>query len=414
MALTDTEVKAAKPSESKRKLSDGQGLQLLIMPSGGKSWLLAYRFGGRQKSLAIGPYPRVSLRDARKRRDEAKDLLDRGIDPAAQRKLERLTTRQSAENTFGGIADELLGKKRREGKASSTLAKLEWLFGLAKESLGARPIAEVTAPEVLAALQAVERRGRLETAKRLRAVIGEAFRFAIATGRASTDPTFALRGALTSPVVRHRAAILDPKGFGALLRAIEGYAGQPTTKAALQLAAYLFPRPGELRQAEWIEFDLEARIWTVPASRAKMRRPHKVPIPSQALTILQSLRPLTERTGLVFPGHGRSGGEGRRAGHRPISENALNGALRRMGYASEEMSSHGFRAVASTLLNESGKFSPDAIERALAHQDKDSVRRAYARGEFWDERVRLMDWWADRIDAMRDGAKIIPIEAGKK
>lgn len=409
MALTDVQIRNAKPAVSMRKLSDGEGLQLWVHPAGGKSWKLSYRYNGRQKTLTIGPYPEIGLADARKARDAAKRLLVSGTDPAQQKKLDKVAKTNSDAATFAKVAAELLDKKRREGKAANTLAKLEWLYGLANAAIGDRPVSEVTAAEVLSALRKVEGKGRLETAKRLRAVIGEVFRYAIATARAENDPTFALRGALSAPVVKHRAAITDPVQLGGLMRAIDGFQGQPSTNAALKLMAYLFPRPGELRMAEWREFDLEKAVWTIPAIRAKMRREHRVPLPRQALAVLNELRPISGSGRLVLPGYGVSGGEGRKIEQRPISENTLNGALRRMGFAQDEMSSHGFRAAASTLLNESGKFSADAIERALAHQDPDAVRRAYARGEHWQERVAMAQWWADQLDAWRDGAKVIPL-----
>lgn len=401
MPLTDVAIRALKPTAKTRKVSDGAGLFLQIEPNGSRLWRLAYRYGGKQKVLACGAYPVVSLADARKARDAARALLQAGTDPSVQRKIDRLARADAEAATFSAIADELLAKKRREGRAPQTISKTEWLYGLAKPHIGARPISELSAAEVLAALRTVEARGKLETARRLRSVIGEVFRYAIASGRASNDPTFALRGALTAPKVTHRAAITDPKAFGGLLRAISGFDGQPSTKAALQLMALLYPRPGELRFAEWTEFDLEAGIWTIPATRMKMRRPHEVPLPKQAVSILRDLRRVTGQGRLVFPGYGVTGGEGRKIEQRPISENTLNSALRRMGYSQDEMTSHGFRAAASTLLNESGKFSPDAIERALAHQDQDAVRRAYARGAFWKERVEMADWWASEIDRMR-------------
>jgi len=251
-------------------------------------------------------------------------------------------------------------------------------------------------------LQAVERRQKFDTALRLRAIIGEVFRLAIATARAENDPTVALRGALTIPKAKSRAAITDAKQVGGLTRAVEGFDGQATTRAALQLMALLFPRPGELRLAEWKEFDLEAAVWTIPAARTKMRREHRIPLPRQAVEILKALHPITGHGvgGLVFPGV--------RVVTRPISENTMNGALRRLGYDAEQMTAHGFRAMAATLLNESGKWSPDAIERALAHQDENEVRRAYVRGAYWDERVQMAQWWADHLDTLRDGAKVLP------
>jgi integrase len=410
MPLTNVAITNAKPASGITKLSDGEGLQLWIMPNGSKLWRLAYRFAGKQKLMALGSYPAVTLADARDRRKAARSLLATDRDPSAQKRLDRQAALTSNATTFALVAAELLEKKRRERKAENTLAKLDWLHGLANEGLGQRPIAEITAPEILDILKKVERRGRLETAKRLRAVIGEVFRYAIATARASNDPTFALRGAISAPIVKHRAAIIEPVALGGLMRAIQTFAGQPSTNAALKLMAYLFPRPGELRFAEWKEFDLEKAVWTIPASRMKMRKEHRVPLPTQALAILNELRDVTGDGKLVFPGYGMSGGEGRRVEQRPISENTLNGALRRMGYGQDDMSSHGFRAAASTLLNESGRFSPDAIERALAHQDPDAVRRAYARGEHWQERVTMSQWWADQLDAWRDGGQVLAFD----
>ena len=409
MPLTNIAILNAKPSAGIVKRSDGEGLQLWIMPNGSKLWRLAFRFAGKQKLLALGAYPDVSLADARERRKAARALLAAGRDPSDQKRLDKTAMLASNATTFALIAAELLEKKKREQKAINTISKLEWLYGLANDGIGQRPISEITAPEILLILKKLERKGRLESAKRLRAVIGEVFRYAIATARASNDPTFALRGAISAPVVKHRAAIIEPIGLGGLMRAIDAFQGQPSTNAALKLMAYLFPRPGELRFAEWREFDLEKAIWTIPASRMKMRKEHRVPLPTQALALLKELREITGGGKLVFPGYGMSGGEGRRVEQRPISENTLNGALRRMGYGKDDMSSHGFRAAASTLLNESGRFSADAVERALAHQDPDAVRRAYARGEHWQERVTMLQWWADQLDAWRDGAQIIQL-----
>lgn len=401
MALSDARLRAIKPTEKAQKIGDGGSLFLFVPTNGSKLWRFSYTFAGKQKTLAIGAYPAISLAEARAARDAAKVLLSKGVDPGEQKKLDAISAALARATTFEVVAAELLEKKKREGRAERTTEKLRWLYDLAKPHIGSRPIGEITAPEVLVALRAVESRGQLETAKRLRAVIGEAFRFAIATGRATTDPTFALRGALTAPKVKHRAAIIDPTAFGGLLRAIDGFSGQPTTKAALQLMALLFPRPGELRFAEWSEFDLDAAIWTVPATRMKMRKEHRVPLPAQAIAVLRDLHRITGRGKLVFPGYGVSGGEGRKIEQRPISENTINGALRRMGFGQDEMSAHGFRASASTMLNESGQFAPDAIEVALAHQDTNAVRRAYARGQFWDERVRMAAWWAGHLDALR-------------
>jgi integrase len=401
--LTDIAIRKAKPGERLAKLSDGGGLQLWITPTGGKRWYLAYRFGGRQKKLAIGPYgaapARVTLEAARARRDEAKALLRQGIDPAAHKRRVKAAQAESLANTFGTLADELLARKKREGAASVTVSKVEWLLGMAKASLGPLPIDSITPAEVLRVLQPLEAEGKLETARRLRSVIGAVFRHAVVTARALNDPTQALKGAIVAPKVKSRAAITDPVAFGGLLRAVDGFKGQPTTKAALQLL-----EPGELRCATWAEFDLDSAVWSIPAERMKMRRAHRIPLPAQAVAILKKLHPITGHLvgGLVFPGIGRT--------TRPISENTMNGALRRIGFSQDEATAHGFRSTFSTLANESGNWSVNAIEAALAHVEPNAVRRAYARGDYWDERVRLMTWWADYLDTLRDGGRVLPFK----
>lgn len=403
MALTDLAIRKAKAGISVQKLTDGDGLQLWITPQGSKLWRLAYRFAGKQKKLSIGSYPEVSLADARESRTAARKQLSAGIDPGQQKRLDKLAAVQSVANTFEAIAAELLDKKKREGKASNTIGKREWIYGLASEVFKQRPISEITPQEVLAELRKVEAKGLLETAKRMRGAYGEVFRYAVMTARASNDPTSTLRGALTAPTVTHRAAITDPIELGGLLRAIEAFKGQPTTVAALMLMALLYPRPGELRQAHWSEFDLTNAVWTIPAARMKMRREHRVSLSRQAVQVLVDLQPYTGHSELVFPGLQNP--------QNPISENTMNVALRRMGFAQDEATSHGFRATASTLLNESGKWSPDVIERALAHQEKNAIRRAYSRAEYWQERVVMNQWWADYLDRLRDGkgADIIPL-----
>jgi integrase len=394
MPLTDTQIKGLRPAQSPAKHSDGGGLHLLVSPAGGKLWRLSYRYDGKQKTLAFGAYPAVSLSDARRKRDDAKRLLASAVDPAQQAKVERTNRLIANTNTFAAIADEFLAKAEREGKADATLIKKRWLLGMAKADLGERPIAEISAAEILAPLRQVEGQGNYETARRLRAVIGQVFRYAIATARAENDPTFGLKGALTAPTVTHRAALTDRQAFGGLLRAVWGYEGTAETRAALQLMTLLYPRPGELRQAEWNEFDLDGGIWAIPATRAKMRREHKKPMPMPAVAILRELHKLTGHGRLVFPSI--------QSPLRPMSENTLNAALRRMGFTSAEASAHGFRATASTLLNESGKWLPDAIEAELAHVGADEVRRAYHRAAYWDERVKMAEWWAGEIDAMRN------------
>ncbi len=398
MPLTDTLIKTLKPAPTPKKHSDGGGLHLLVSPQGSKLWRLAYRCEGKQKTLALGAYPIVSLADARQKRDGAKKLLASGIDPSRQAKTDRNNRLALNANTFGSVADEFLAKVEREGKADATLAKKRWLVGIACADLGNRPITKISAAEILVPLRKVEGQGNYETARRLRATIGQVFRYAIATAKAENDPTFGLKGALTSPVVTHRAALTDRKGFGGLLRAIWGYEGMPETRAALQLMALLYPRPGELRQAEWSEFDLDGGIWTIPASRAKMRREHRKPLPAEAVAILRDLHKLTGRGALTFPSV--------QSTLRPMSENTLNAALRRMGFAQGEVTAHGFRATASTLLNESGRWLPDAIEAELAHVGADEVRRAYHRAAYWDERKQMAQWWAAEIDAMRTSVAV--------
>jgi integrase len=405
MPLSDLEVKAAKPGQGVIKLSDGGGLQLWVTSDGAKRWRLAYRFGGVQKVLALGVYKKggVSLSEARAAREEAKKLLADGQDPAFVKKLAKATKATASANTFEAVAAELLAKKKREGKADRTVVKFEWLMTLARPTIGARPIAEITALEVLTALRVVEARGRHETAKKLRGAIGEVFRFAVASGRAENDPTGALKGALTKPTVQHRAAITDPKAFGGLLRAMAGYNGAPETRAALELLALTFVRPGELRSAEWVEFDLDAGVWVIPSEKMKMRREHRVPLASRAVAILIELHGITGGGKFAFPSI--------RSAARCMSENTINAALRRLGFAQDEMTGHGFRSAASTILNESGLWHADAIERQLAHVDTDATRKAYARAEFWDERIRMMAWWAERCDEMRRGGVVIPLRA---
>jgi integrase len=397
--LTDTRVRNAKSGARPIKLSDSAGLHLLIKPNGSKLWRLAYRFAGKQKTLALGAYPIISLADARSEREEAKRLLAREIDPSAQRKANRQVGKDSS---FRAIAEEVIAKLEREGRAQVTLTKKKWLLDFAFPAFGDCPVAQITARELLALLRKIESRGLYETAKRLRSTCGMVFRYAIATGRAERDPSVDLRGALTTHQVNHRAAIVDPAGIGALLRAIDGFDGQPTTHAALRLAPYVFVRPGELRHAEWKEFDLDAAVWCISAEKTKMRRQHRVPLARQSLATLHELQDITGAGRWLFPSV--------RTFARPISENTLNAALRRLGYPSDAMSTHGFRAMASTRLNEMGRWNPDAIERQLAHQEANAVRRAYTHNaEYWSERVSMMQAWADYLDGLREGGKVLPL-----
>ena len=347
--LNDTLIRSAKPRERDYKLSDFDGLYLLVCSNGSKLWRFAYRFDGKQKQIALGAYPQVTLAEARDRREAARKLLANGKDPSVERRLEKIA-RQAGGNTFREVAEELLDKQRREERSEATLRKKRWLLEPAYAAFGDRPIGEVTAPELLHALRKFELRGRYESARRLRSVAGMVFRYAIATGRASRDISVDLRGALTTPKVKHRAAITQPKDLGALLRAIEGYNGQPTTRLALQLSALLFVRPGELRFARWVEFDFEKAVWIVPAATMKMKRPHRVPLARQAIVLLRELYVITGQGEYLFPAV--------LSVRRPMSDNTLNAALRRLGYAKEEVSVSGFRATASTLLNEMGRWNP--------------------------------------------------------
>ncbi len=403
MALSDTGIRSAKAKPKQYKLYDEGGLFLIVKPSGGKLWRFKYRHMGKEQQLSLGTFPDVGLKEARKRRDEARAQMARGLNPAFEKKREAAALSVSAANTFKAVADELIAKREQEGLKEITTGKARWLLSQLEPAIGQRPIADIEPYELLAILKKVELSGRHETAKRLLAFSGRVFRFAVATTRARRNIAADLQGALVSPKVKHHAAIIDPKGVGALLRAIDGFDGQPTTLWALQLAPHVFVRPGELRQAEWSEIDLDAAVWRIPGARMKMNREHVVPLSTQAVAILKTAGELTGDGRYVFPSV--------RTSRRPMSENTLNAALRRMGYTSDDMTSHGFRSTASTLLNESGKWSVDAIERALAHGDTDSVRAAYHRGAHWEERVKMAQWWSDHLDMLREGGRVIKLGA---
>jgi integrase len=401
--LTDTKIRGAKPNNRPVKLSDGGGLHLLIQPHGSKLWRLSYRFGGKQQTLALGIYPAISLKAARERRDATRKMLENGIDPAAQRRLAKQIA--ATGDTFKAVAEEIVSKQEKEGRAPATLEKLRWLLDFAYPFIGDRRISEITAPELLAVLRRVEARGLYETAVRLRGTCGTIFRFAIATGRAERDPSADLRGALVTPAVNHRAAITDPAGIGALLRAIEAYDGHGPTRAALRLAPLVFVRPGELRHAEWTEFDLDAAQWSIPPAKMKMALPHRVPLSRQALGIIRELHASTGNGRYLFPSV--------RSSMQPISENTLNAALRRLGYGPDEMTAHGFRTLASTRLNEMSRWNPDAIEAQLAHKDPDDVRGAYNAAKYWAERTKMMQAWADYLDGLREGGKVSRLVAAE-
>ncbi len=392
MPLTDTAIRNAKPRDRAYKMFDANGLHIQITPSGSKLWRMKYRYRGKEKLLSFGPYPLVALKDARAKRDEARLMLLDDLDPSAEKKRARFEKDRARAITFGVIAEEYMEKAEREGRAPATMKKLRWLMSQLEGTLSEQPISEIEAPDVLRTLRAVEAKGTYETARRLRSTIGTVFRYAIATGRASHDPSDALKGALTQHKVRSRSAILDRRELGELLCKIDGFTGQPATKHALHLLALLAPRPGELRLARWSEFDLEEGVWRVPQERMKMRRPHRVPLAPQTINRLRELQAHTGTSEFLLPSS--------RSWKKPISENTLNAALRRLGYSSEQITAHGFRATFSTFANESGLWNADAVERALAHVEANDVRRAYVRGEHWDERVKMAEWWARELGEM--------------
>jgi integrase len=404
MALTDSAIRAIKPRDKSYKVADERGLYLLVTPAGGRLWKLKFRApGGAEKKLSLGAYPDVSLKDARDLRDTARSNLARGIDPAEKKRRDQRAAKVNAANTFGAVAKAYIEKNQRDGLADATVRKREWFLSLVERALGARPISEIEPFEVLDAVRPYEAAKNDEKAHRTLQFVGQVFRFAIACQLATSDPTRDLRGALSSRKQKHHAALLDPKRVGDLLRAIDGYLGQPITRIALQLSALVFVRPGELRHAEWGEVDFEAAVWRIPAAKMKGRLEHAVPLSEQAITLLREAQGLTGDGRYVFPSI--------RTAAMPMSENTVNAALRRLGYSGDEMTAHGFRSTASTLLNESGKWSPDAIERALAHKNKDAVRAAYHRGAHWNERVEMAQWWADHLETLRKGAEIVQLVA---
>ena len=393
--LTDLKLRSVKPNAKIQKLSDGRGLQFWVTPAGGKYWRMEYRYEGKKKLFSIGPYPEVSGAVARDFAAKAREQLRAGHDPMERKKQSKVAEAAAVENSFGNLAKQLVEKKRKENKAQITLDKMEWILKKVEADLAHRAIQDITTPDIIAVLKKEEDAGNLETARRMRTVIGEVFRYAMQHGLLTSDPVQATRGAIAQPQPRHHAAILDVQEFSKLLRQIDEYTVRNVlTGMALQLMCLLYPRPGELRQAEWAEFDLDRSLWTIPVSRMKMRKPHAKPLSRQAISILRRLLTITGPQGYVFPAQGKS--------NRPMSENTLNTALRRMGIAQETHTSHGFRASASTMLNDSNLFSVDAIERELAHQDEDAVRRAYRRGEAMAERVKMAQWWADYLDTLRE------------
>jgi len=398
--LTDTAIRKAKPADKPARMFDGGGLYLEVSPAGGKLWRLKYRFNGKERRLALGIYPDTGLADARDKRDAARKLLAAGVDPGEQRKAEKAAGEERAANSFEVIAREWLGKQTW---VEHYRVKVEaWMGKDVYPYIGARPVAELSAPEFLRVGRRMEERGAIESAHRILQTCGQVMRYAIATGRAERNPVADLKGAIATPAERHHAAITDPVALGGLLRAIEDYSGDVVTRAALKLSALLFVRPGELRHAEWTEIDLDAGEWNIPAGKMKMRQPHLVPLCEQAVAILRELHPLTGRGQYVFPG-GRSP-------RRPLSNNAVNAALRRMGFDKETMTAHGFRATARTMLDEVLGYRADFIEHQLAHAVKDPNGRAYNRTAHLAERRKMMAGWADYLDTLRAGGEVLPFK----
>jgi integrase len=395
--LRDTRIRAAKPMERPYKLFDERGLYLLVTPTGNRLWRLRYRMGALEKLLALGAYPDVPLKRAREKRDEARKLVADGIDPNAKRKAER----SARAETFEAVANEWL-ERHKKSLAPETISILGTrLRSFLYPYIGSRPVADITAQELLAVLRRIEARGRHETAHRVRALAGRVLRYAVATGRAPHDVAADLKDALAPVKCRNFASVTDPRRVGELMRAIHGYSGHPVTALALKFAPLVFVRPGELRAAEWSEFDDANAEWRIPGARMKMGKPHIVPLSRQALAILRELQPLARGGRYLFPSL--------RTRDRPMSDNTINAALRRLGYTSDEQTGHGFRSMASTLLNEQG-FPPDVIELQLAHAERNKVRAAYNKAQRLFERRKMMQAWADYLDGLRAGSQIVPIK----
>ena len=396
MPLSNTAIRNAKPGEKAKKMFDGRGLYLEVAPSGGKWWRLKYRFEGKEKRLSLGTYPDVSLKDARERRDEARRLMANGIDPSEHRKAEKAASAERTANSFEAIAREWFSKHEPNWSASHADRVIRRLHRDVFPWIGSRAIANITAPQLLETVQRIEQRGALETAHRVLNICSQVFRYAIATGRAIYNPSADLRGALPPVKGKHFASVTEPEQVGEVLRALEGYAGTLPVRCALRLAPLVFVRPGELRHAQWKDIDLDNAEWRFLVTKTETQ--HIVPLSKQAIEILQELKPLTGRGRYVFPSARNPKGD------RPMSDNAILGAMRRMGISKEELSGHGFRAMARTILDEVLKFRPDYIEHQLAHKVRDPNGRAYNRTAHLSERRKMMQVWADYLDKLKADA----------
>lgn len=404
MALTDAKIRAARPGEKDVKLFDERGLYLLLKPNGARYWRMKFRIHGREAKLSFGVYPEVSLKKARELRDDARELLRKGIDP-------RQEMQRRSGDDFETVAREWLEQQSKPAKnaqraplSAVTIEKAKWMLEeYIFPHIGKMPIATIEAPELLHALKKIEDKGLHETTHRSKWRCGQIFRYAIATGRAKHDITADLRGALAPVVPRNHPALTDPGAVAGLLRAIDTYEGQPSTQYVLKILPYVFLRSSEIRLAEWPEIDWQDELWRVPGPRMKMDDPHLVPLPRQVIKLLEELQAITGRGALIFPGL-RPG--------RPLSENTINAALRTLGYSKDEMTGHGFRTIADTLLNEQG-FAPDVIELQLAHKERNKVRAAYNKAQRLKDRREMMQAWADYLDTLRDAKNVVSMKRRK-
>jgi integrase len=390
MALSQLAIINAKPKNKPYMLLDGEGLHLQIYTSGSRLWRLRFRFGGKANMMSLGAFPAVSLKEAREKRGAIKKQIAAGIDPSLRRKLDRIST--SSAHSFGAVADEYIANLKANDAADITVSKNRWFLEELAAPIRNRPVSEILPVELLDILKKIEASGRRDTAHRLRSVMGSVFRLAVATLRATNDPTYALRGALLKVKVKHRAAITDEREFGRFLISLDDYDGWPVLQSAFEFLILTMSRPGDVRRMKRTEVDFEKRLWRIPAERMKMRRPHDVPLSRQALAVLKIVWPLNEENELVFPSL--------RSHKKPLSENSFNSVLRNMGYSKDQATAHGFRSTASTILNERG-FNGDVIEAALAHQDDDEMRRIYNRALYLPERIKLMQAWADLMDSFK-------------
>jgi integrase len=403
MPLTVLQIAALQPLDKPYRKADEKGLYLEITPRGSKLWYFKYRIGGKEKRLALGAYPETTLTDARSKRDAYRKQVQEGIDPVRERRLERLERKVNAGHTFAEVAtDYIRVKYQNEGKAKATIKKQYFYMSHLTPTLGNTPLGDIKSIELMAALRKLEAKGHRQTAKCTRAFASRVFRYGVGIGKCSDDPARLLSGNLSAPKVKHREAILNPERMGEFLRAADTYTGQAIVQIAVQLLPHVMLRPGELRLGHWQEIDFDKCVWLIPAGRTKMRKPHAVPLSTQAVTLLRELERHSGGLEYMFRGQGKKG---------PISENTLTQAYRRMGFGPDEVTPHGFRTTASTFLNETGKFNKDAIEKALAHKDADAIRGIYNRGTYWDERVLMMQWYSDYLDRLKTGAVVLPFNA---